>query len=124
MHDDAPTLNIRELAAAEDDVPINDVFRALSNHHVRYVLYYLHGLDSDTELSLAHLADVATAWHATETGTVATAEDRDRIRIHLYHAVLPKLDDLGYLTFDTDTNTITDVEIPPFVESVLELTPE
>lgn len=125
MHDDLPTLDIRELAAVEDDVPIDDVLQTLSNHRVRYVLYYLHGLDSDDlPLSLTQLADVVTAWRATETGTVATAADRDRMRIRLYHAHLPKLDDLGYLTFDTDTNTVTDIEIPPFVESVLELTAE
>lgn len=126
MHDDSPTLDITELTAVEDDVPIDDVLRALSNHRVRYVLYYLHGLDQDDDLplSLTRLADVVTAWRATETGTVATADDRDRMRTRLYHAHLLKLDDLGYLTFDTDTNTITDIEIPPFVKSVLELTSE
>lgn len=125
MHDDSPTFDIMDLAAVENDGSIDDVLRALSNHRVRYVLYYLHGLNSDDlPLSLTQLADVVTAWRATETDTVATEADRDHMRIHLYHVSLPKLDNLGYLTFDTDTNTITDIDIPPIINSILELDSE
>lgn len=125
MHDDAPTLDIMELATMEDDVPLDDVLGTFKNHRARYVIYYLHGLSSaDLPVSLTQLADAVTAWRATETDMIATAEDRDRMRIRLYHSHLPKLDDLGYLTFNPNSNTITGIDIPPFVESLLELTDE
>jgi len=45
---------------------------------------------------------------------------RERTRLRLYHATLPQLDDNGYLDFDAEKREITDVHVPPAVESLLE----
>ena len=78
----------------------------LSNRSVRYALYYL---SAESETSLDRLADIVTGLEATVDGDVGTPADREQIRIRLYHVTLPKLDDAGYLEFDTEDHTVGEI---------------
>ena len=104
------------LRAAADDLPFDDVVRLLGDRHARYALVALHDTPDST---LEELADVVTATDASAAGTIATPSDRDRIRLWLYHAILPRLEELGFLTFDTETRTVTDIDVPPAITDAL-----
>lgn len=114
MSDEFPSLD--RTRAVEGDLPPDEAFRALSDPYARYALSHLHDRPTTT---LDALADVVTALDATATGTIATPADRDRVRVHLYHVTLPKLDDFGYVEFDPDERTVTEADVPPAVYALL-----
>lgn len=120
MIDDSADIDIEEIRALEGELPLDDVFAALSNRYVRYTIYYLH--DGPDSIDLDRLADIVTAWDATLSGTIATRTERDRTRVVLHRIALPKLDSLGYLTYeglDADSESITNPDIPEPVLSLL-----
>lgn len=107
------------LRAAADDLPFDDVVRLLGDRHARHVLVYLHDNPAPT---LEELADVVTARDASMEGTVAGPSHRDRNQLWLYHAILPRLEDMGFIAFDTETKTVTDTAIPDAVSDALGVT--
>ena len=119
MSDEQFEPDLRALRVAADEFPFDDVVRLLGDCHTRSVLVYLH--DSPAP-SLEELADVVAAAAASETGTIAAPSDRDRIRLRLYHSILPRLEDLGFITFDTAAKTVTDTDIPEAVSAALGVT--
>lgn len=83
--------------------PVDDeVIATLADEERRVVLYFLreHG-----SASLSELADVVTGWTRTERG-VASPEDRDRVRAALHHVHLPKLESVGLVSYDADSQTV------------------
>jgi len=116
MGDEQFDTDLRALRAAAGDFPFDDVVRLLGDRHTRYVLLALH---DDPAPTLEELADVVAATAASETGTIAAPSDRDRIRLWLYHAILPRLADLGFITFDSDAKAVTDTDIPAAVSDAL-----
>ncbi|ELZ23924.1 DUF7344 domain-containing protein [Natrinema limicola] len=116
MGDESFEPDLRALRAAADELPFDDVVRLLGDRHARPVLVYLHDHPAPT---LEELADVVAAADASETGTIAAPSDRDRIRLRLYHSILPRLEDLGFITFDTAAKTVTDTDIPESVSAAL-----
>ncbi|MFD1564721.1 hypothetical protein ACFR99_14360 [Haloarchaeobius amylolyticus] len=119
MGDEQFDPNLRALHAAADDFPFDDIVRLLGDRHTRYVLVSLH---DDPTPTLEELADVVAATDASETGTIAAPSDRDRIRLWLYHAILPRLADLGFIAFDSDAKAVTDTDIPAAVSDALGVT--
>ncbi|MFA9415471.1 hypothetical protein [Natrinema sp. HArc-T2] len=116
MGDEQFEPDLRALRAATDEFPFDDVVRLLGDCHARSVLVSLHDNPTPT---LEELADVVTATAASETGTIAAPSDRDQIRLRLYHSILPQLEDLGFITFDTAAKTVTDTDIPEAVSAAL-----
>jgi len=108
--------DLRALRAAADELPFDDVVRLLGNRHARSVLVYLHDTPTPT---LEELADVVAAKDASETGAIATPSDRDRIQLQLYHAILPRLEELEFVAFDTETKAVTETDIPDAVSDAL-----
>jgi len=119
MGDEQFDLDLRALRAAADELPFDDVVRLLGDCHSRSVLVYLHDHPAPT---LEELADVVAATAASETGTIAEPSDRDRIRLWLYHATLPRLEDLEFIAFDTETKAVTDTDVPAAVTAALGVT--
>jgi hypothetical protein len=120
MISDSADVDPEKLRALEDELPLDEVFGALSDRYVRYTIYYLY--DGPDAISLDRLADVITAWDATLSGTVATRSDRDRTCVVLHRVVLPELDSLGYLTYDgrdTGAESIRNPDVPASVLSLL-----
>jgi hypothetical protein len=108
----------RTVRSRDGDLPSDEALSALSDPYVRHTLRSLHGRRS---AALDDLADVVTGMAAASAGTVATAAERDRTRLRLYHVVLPKLDALGYVAFDPDERTVTDVDVPPAALACLDV---
>ena len=95
------------------------VFSVLDEPLARYTLWYVQ--DESGAVSLTHLADALTGWVYEDSGVVTTVDDRDRIRLLLYHVHLPKLHSLGFVRFDHTEKTVTRGEIPAQVQAVLDL---
>ncbi|WP_226041039.1 hypothetical protein [Natrinema sp. DC36] len=107
------------LDAAAGELPVDDVFQLLADRHARYALLYLYDNPTPT---IEELADVLAAKDASVQATIARPADRNPIRIRLYHAILPRIDALGFITFDAETNAVTDADIPTAVIDAMGVT--
>lgn len=113
----APDRLIDELESMNRGELPDEAYELLADPGARHVLYYMTGEPSAT---LTELADVVAGLQATDEATVITAGDRDRIRVRLYHSVLPKLDAAGYVRFDPATRTVARGDVPAEVERLFE----
>jgi hypothetical protein len=106
--------NLLALQAAAGEVPVDDVIRLLSTRAARDALVYLHDRSTAT---LEELADVVVGAAASADGSIAGPADRERVRVRLYHTILPWSDDLGFVAFDSDAAIVTETDVPgPVVE--------
>jgi len=92
--------------------------RTLSDPLVRHTLRYI---DDYPETTLDAVADAVAGFEAADTESIVTTSDRDRLHVRLYHVVLPRLDDEGFVDFDRAAGTVERAEIPPGTTVVLEL---
>lgn len=120
MDDDWFEAVLDELGAIEDDRAVDEMLRLISNRHVRYTLYYL---SEHPTTSLCRIADVVAGWEAVEKDRIITPDDRERIRIRLYHVALPKLRERGYIDFDLADQTVTRSNVPREVFDLLDVLP-
>jgi predicted transcriptional regulator len=116
MADDPPATLLDVLEAIEGEQPVDETLAVLSDRYARYVLYYLA---EHASASLDELAEVVAGWEATDRDTITTTDEYGRIRMRLYHVVLPKLDAVDYVDFDTSDVTVRRADVPSFVSSVL-----
>ena len=115
--DEASLRDVLEaVEAMESDAASDVLLDVLSDRYARYVLYHL---SDESTATLDALADTATGLAAAESGAIATPGDREEIRVRLYHLVLPKLDDAGYLEFDSETRTVERGEVPAVLDELL-----
>ena len=75
-----------------DELVVNGLAETLADDRCRNVLYYLVQVDGRAELD--------------ELGRSAFEVDDERANTRLHHVVLPKLDDVGLLTYDLETKTV------------------
>lgn len=92
----------RQQLAGDESMP-SDVFEILSTEDARYAVY---ALAHDPDQTLSQLADFVVGFTAMRSGTITTPADHENVRIRLHHAVLPKLDAAGYVTYDRSNQTI------------------
>jgi hypothetical protein len=83
---------------------LDHVYEALAHPRRRYLCCTLL---EDTEWPLTELATKVAAWENSIPEYELTDEKRDMAYVSLYHAHVPKLVDLGVLSFDEDHETIT-----------------
>ena len=107
---------LEAIEAMESDASPDVLLDVLSDRYARYVLYYL---SEEPTATLEGLADTAIGLAATETGSIASPRDRDEMCVRLYHLVLPKLDDAGYIAFDSETRRVERAEIPAVLDELL-----
>lgn len=107
---------LEELLDLADERTLDEVFGALADPIARHAVAHLHDHPRTT---IDRLAEVVSARDATATHTVATPEDRDRIRVTLHHVTLPKLDEYGYVDFDPETGTVVRTGIPRVAYEIL-----
>ena len=100
----------------EDGHAHSEMYDVLSVAYSRYVLSVL--LDRST-VPFDELVEQVAGIEAIETDELVTPSAYERIRIRLYHSVLPKLEDVGYIDFDLADRTITSQTIPAHVQSLL-----
>lgn len=94
----------------------DELYRALSSRRRRRVL---SALLLEEESTAAELATVLTGWQATEAGTMATPDDWTEVLIELRHSDLPVLDEVGFVTFDSERGTVKLESVPPAVRDLI-----
>ncbi|WP_170977290.1 DUF7344 domain-containing protein [Halorussus salinisoli] len=97
---------------------IGSIFDALSRTERRYLLYYLHDRGTAT---VEELATVLAGWlqvHENEV-EIVTPDDRQRVQVSLHHVDLPKLEDEGFVRYDSDSGEVTLDSMPETFDSIL-----
>jgi len=92
-------------------------YRALAAARRRRLLALL--ID-ETPTTVDEIATVLAGWDATDSGTMATPDDRTKIRIRLIHSDLPVMVEAGLVTHDSDSGTVRINDLDPFVAGLLQ----
>lgn len=108
--------NLSVLSTADLEYSIDDVLELLSRREVRVTLAYLYDYPTAT---LDELATAVTGKTAADEGRIGTESDYERTYLYLYHMTLPRLDDHGLLEFDPEGRSISGVDVPPVIYTVL-----
>jgi hypothetical protein len=96
----------------------DDALGALSNPHTRYALRYLR---EHRRATVDEVVDAVAGAEAAATGAVTGSERRAEVRLSLHHVVLPKLDALGYVAFDSGDGTVERTGVPSAVYDILDV---
>ncbi|KTG10625.1 hypothetical protein AUR64_08140 [Haloprofundus marisrubri] len=89
---------------------MDEAFDALSNRRRRDVLYYLHQADGG-RVDVCDIADTMTAWEVECLETVESDHFRSLL-VSLRHVHLPKLAEIGALSYDRDQDTVEQSDSP------------
>lgn len=89
---------------AESTEAVTDTFSTLANPVRRYVLYYL--AEQGTPVTFDCLATRVAAWRTDSTPDAVDDATLAEIRTVLYHVHLPKLADLGVITYEDNPGEI------------------
>lgn len=81
------------------------VFDVLSNPRRRYVLYYLR--ESGPSIELTDLAEEIAAWENDTVPENLTEKERKRVYVSLYQTHVPKLEEVGFVEYDSDTGVVS-----------------
>jgi hypothetical protein len=81
------------------------VFDVLSNPRRRYVLYYLR--ESGPSIELTNLAEEIAAWENDTTPEELTEKERKRVYVSLYQTHVPKLEEVGFVEYDSDSGVVS-----------------
>ena len=95
-------------------LPLDQVFEVLKNERRRRVLEQLS--ESDDTLDLGTLAEEIAALENDKDVRQITSTERKRVYVGLYQCHLPKMDELGVVSFEKSRGTI---EAGPHIDAVL-----
>lgn len=87
------------------DVSLDDVFSILGNERRRLVLGYLKARD-DSRADVGELATSIAAWEHGKPTNEISYDERKSVRTSLHQLHLPKMDELGFVEFDTQRGTV------------------
>ncbi|WP_394349022.1 DUF7344 domain-containing protein [Natrialba swarupiae] len=104
-----------------EDLSKGEVFEVLRNQRRRYVLHYLK--QDDRPVELGDLAQQVAAWEYETTLEGVTPEQRKRVYTTLQQTHLPKMDEAGILTFDSDEGIIAGTDRTGDISIYLEIVP-
>jgi predicted transcriptional regulator len=94
-------------ALSQETLEADYIYEALAHPRRRYVCY---SLLEDAPQSLTELATTIAAWENEVSEREVTRRQRERVSVSLYHAHVPKLVDLGVVSFDEASGTVTPAE--------------
>jgi hypothetical protein len=87
-----------------DELEIDRIHSALAHPRRRYLCYELR---EGAEWTLTELATSIAAWENDVPRDQVTSGQREDVYVALYHAHVPKLADIGVVTFDRTRETVT-----------------
>lgn len=116
MKKSAVPIDLDALAAMESEIDPAAVTAVMGDPFARYAVVAFHGRDV---IAIDTLAEIVAGFDAVGRGVIAGPTDLDRIDVRLHHVTLPKLDAIGYLSFDHDGGTVTNEGIPDAIYDVL-----
>lgn len=98
-----------------------DVFEALSNERRRCALYYLQ--QQAGPVALGEVVDYVAAWQYDQPVSQLDSQDRMCVYSALHQAHLPKLDDAGFIDYNSQENEIHTHEKAEYAQLYLEYDP-
>lgn len=90
----------------ENQIKKDDLFHLLQNPRRRAVLRHLLEHDDRDQFTLRDVSEQVAAWEHDTTVRDLTSKERQRVYIALYQSHLPKLDDLGVVSYDQSRGTV------------------
>jgi hypothetical protein len=98
-------------------VQIGQIFEILKNDRRRAVLRYMGEVDS--EVRLGELAEQIAAWECDKDVAQITSSERKRVYVGLYQSHLPKMADVGAISYNKPRGKIEPGEHMAFFEEYL-----
>ena len=89
---------------ADDPLPVDLIFDALSNERRQRALIHLQRVERTT---LGDLAEHVAAWENNTTIGSVARETRSRVYTGLYHSHVPRLADMGIVEYDRETDMVS-----------------
>jgi DNA-binding transcriptional ArsR family regulator len=81
----------------------DEVYHLLSNPRRRFIISYLREVDT---IGLQDLASRVAAWENDTTVDELTDQQQKRVYVSLYQTHIPKLEDAGIVTYDSDAGQV------------------
>jgi len=94
----------RQESAADDRLPLDQVFEILKNSRRRETLHYLN--ENGGTATLSGLAEHIAAIENDTTVQQITSSQRKRVYVGLYQCHLPKMDSMDVIDFDKNRGTL------------------
>ena len=116
----SPGLGIESNGAA-GEVSREDVFEMLSNRRRRYVFHFLK--HEDREVYVRELADRIAAWENGKDADAITAQERKRVKTALQQHHLPKMEDVGFVEYDSRRGAVALADPVSDLEVYLDVVP-
>lgn len=98
-----------------------ELFEALSNARRRCALYYLQ--QQDGPVQLGEIVDYVAAWQYDQPVSQLDSQDRMCVYSALHQAHLPKLDDAGFIDYDSEQGLIDTNDRAEYARLYLEYDP-
>lgn len=109
--------------ASTSERPSKDViFQVLGNQRRRYALHYLKRHENPVEIG--ELATQVAAWENDVSVSEVTSQQRKRVYNTLQQAHLPKLDETGFVKYETSSGNVRLTDRAGRLDIYLELVPE
>ncbi len=108
-------------SATPDSLTKGEIFEVLRNQRRRYVLQYLK--QDGQPVELGDLAQQVAAWEYETTVDEVTPAQRKRVYTTLQQTHLPKMDESGILSFDSDRGIIEPTDRTRDINVYLEIVP-
>jgi hypothetical protein len=83
---------------------LNETFELLKNYRRRCILVYLSTEESSA--SLSDLAEEIAGWENDKDPRLLTSSERKRVYVSLYQSHLPKMDDMGAISYNKPRGTL------------------
>ncbi|ODR80377.1 hypothetical protein BG842_02165 [Haladaptatus sp. W1] len=90
-------------SAKRSSIGIDDILKVIADPQRRHILSYLSS-DSETHCSVAKLVD------HLQSQTTGADQSQRHLRQRLHHVHLPKLQDVGLITYDAETQKMQYIE--------------
>jgi len=118
----SPETTDAEEAGAEqaEELSLDVVFEVLKNQRRRHVLRYLR--EEEGVVSLGDLAEYIAAKENDKTVAELSSKERKRVYVGLYQCHLPKMDDMGIVSYNQNRGLVELTDSAEQVETYLDAT--
>jgi hypothetical protein len=106
-------------SSTDYDLSRDEIYETLSNRRRRYVLHYLR--QRDTHVGLSDLATQIAAWENSEGENKPTPDDRKHVYTALQQFHLPKMEEMGIVTYDRSDATVELTEMGSDLDVYLDI---
>jgi hypothetical protein len=120
--DDDGSIGTDGSALQEDPLELNEIFDILKNERRRSVIEHLRTTDGPVELG--HVAERIAAAENDKSVSAITYDERKRVYVALYQCHLPRMDEVGIVSFNQSRGLVELTDQATELEQFLDITPE